>query len=557
MLKKKIKEALTLVANLKAAWLKARTEKKAAAEIEAARKAYQEKLALVELAQADGKKDDDEMEWPDDAAPNAAGANNGQPGNVVSLDELKTAISDSVRTQLAAALPDALKGQVTEEGLKKIIEGVLAKHSPDGKMVPVNSLKSIIDDAIKEQTDQIRKDPKFKFNADDANNGNKVVIELPCSWSKGNLPVHAKQLLNVMMMRPINHGISEEAVKHAVELGDRMVQKYKSMARRGEKALTSTGSGTGDEFVPTDLSAELQRRLYLSSDLAALFAAREVDMPSQPYEYPLSTTRPTFYLETTENTAATASDPGTAKITLDAKKLMGRIDFSYELEEDSIVPVLPFVQQELGEAAADAYESAIINGDTTATHQDTDTEAIPKAAERAYAGLRKLALAITQLKLDLSTGGLSEANLRAMRKAMRKFGVRPRDLVWIVGPAGINDVMAIANVSTLEKYGPKATILTGEIAAFMGIPIITSERCREDLNASGVNDGVTTTKGSILLFRQDYFLTGRRRDFTVESFRDIKSQQFNIVASFRRAFKAKETPSATIRSVVVGYNYSA
>lgn len=547
------------MANLKAAWLKARAEKKAEAEVKAAQAAYAEKLALVEAAQADGKKEEDEMDWPADTQPDPGkGAGNANPpGNVVTIDELKAAIGETVRQQLTAALPDALKGQVTKEGLETILDGVLKKHATaDGKTVPASSVKAIIDDAIKEQTDAIRKDPKFKHNADDANN-NKVVIELPCSWSKGNLPVHAKQLLNIMLMKPLNDGIGEDMVKQAVNLGDRMVQKYKSLARRGEKALTSTGTGTGDEFVPTDLSSELQRRLYLSSDLAALLAGREVDMPSQPYDYPLSTTRPTFYLEGTENTAATASNPGTGKITLNAKKLMGQIDFSYELEEDSIIPVLPFVQEQLGEAAADAYESAVINGDTTATHMDSDTELVAKAAERAFTGLRKLALAISVLKLDLSTGGISEANLRAMKKAMKKYGVRVRDLVWICGAAGVNDVMGISNVSTLEKYGPRATILTGEIASFLGIPIIVSERCREDLNASGVYDGSTTTKGSILLARVDHFIPGRRRDFTVEAFRDVKSQQFNIVASFRRAFQPKETPSATIRSVVVGYNYTA
>jgi hypothetical protein len=164
---------------------------------------------------------------------------------------------------------------------------------------------------------------------------------------------------------------------------------------------------------------------------------------------------------------------------------------------------------------------------------------------------------VSALKCDISSGGLNEANLRALRKIMGKYGIKPRELAWIVGPKGANDIQAIANVSTLEKYGPKATILTGEIAAFLGIPIITSEAVRENLNASGVYDGSTTTKGSVLLVNLPRFLTGRRREFTVESFRDVKSQQNNIVASFRKAFSPLEVPSASIPTVVIGYNYTA
>jgi hypothetical protein len=144
-----------------------------------------------------------------------------------------------------------------------------------------------------------------------------------------------------------------------------------------------------------------------------------------------------------------------------------------------------------------------------------------------------------------------------MKKVLRKYGVRLRDLVWITGPLGINDFGGITNVTTLEKYGPKATILTGELSSFLGIPIITSEKCREDLNASGVYDNSTTTKGSLLLVNLSEFMVGRRRDFTVEVDKDITTQNNILVASFRRAFTPKEVPSATISSVVCGYNFAS
>jgi hypothetical protein len=112
-------------------------------------------------------------------------------------------------------------------------------------------------------------------------------------------------------------------------------------------------------------------------------------------------------------------------------------------------------------------------------------------------------------------------------------------------------------VTTVDKLGSTATIITGRLPKWRGVPIVTSAAVREDLNASAVYDGITATKGSILLFNRREFILGRRRDFTVEVDRDITKQQHIVVASFRKAFTPRETPSATIPTVGLGYNYTA
>jgi len=560
-MKKKFKLWKGELAEAKTAWTAAKKAKKPAAEIEAAYKAVQKLQLVVDEGDSNGAKDEDEIEVAGEEGSKGKDSSKTDEGGI-EIDDLKAMISTTVADAVKKALPEKeQKDQVTAESIKTAIEVALAKiGKADADKVAASEVKGIVEATIAEQMTAITKKSKQGFDTGDENHEGKMMyhLEMPTSLSKGNLPLHMKQLLNVMKKRDMNHDVPASMLERGKMLGDRMVAKYTSAARHwGQKALTSTGSATGDEWVPTDLSSELQRRLYLSSDLASLFASREVDMPTQPFEYPLGTTRPTFYLETTENTAATASTPGTGKITLDAKKLMGKVEFSYEVEEDSIIPVLGYVQESLADAAAAAYESILINGDTTGTHMDSDTQLVAKAAERAWKGFRKLSMAITQLKLDISTGGINEANLRAIKKLMGKYGTKPRDLLWIAGPAGINDMAGIANVATLDKYGPKATIITGEIASFLGIPIIVSEANREDLNASGVYDGVTTTRGSILLVNTRYWLPGRRREFTVETDRDISSQTQYVVASFRRAFTPFETPSASIKSVAIGYNNAA
>ena len=101
----------------------------------------------------------------------------------------------------------------------------------------------------------------------------------------------------------------------------------------------------------TTLSSTLLQRLYLESKLAAALTGSEVQMPSNPFLFPLSTTRPTFRLAT-EGSAPAASNGGSAGLSLTAKKLTGIVDYSYEADEDSIVAILPHTLQQLGEVLA-------------------------------------------------------------------------------------------------------------------------------------------------------------------------------------------------------------
>jgi hypothetical protein len=84
-----------------------------------------------------------------------------------------------------------------------------------------------------------------------------------------------------------------------------------------------------------------------------------------------------------------------------------------------------------------------------------------------------------------------------------------------------------------------------------------SEKARENLNASGVYDGTTTTKGSVLLIHKPSWLLGVRGGFLVETDENKLQQLRYVIASFRRDFQPLETVSAAIPLVVYGYNYDA
>lgn len=331
----------------------------------------------------------------------------------------------------------------------------------------------------------------------------------------------------------------------------------KVLDAKEQKALDSTTSGEGDEFVPDDLAAELMEQVRLQNKVYGLFP--EVEMPTNPYKFPVEGADATAYVvaestgeDGTGQNKAAASNPGSANMTLTAKKIMARTYFSTEVQEDSIVPIADYVKGKISRAISDGLEKAVLDGDTAAS-QDSDSSA--GDALTAWNGLRKLALAVSGLKVDLGT--FNVANVRSLRKAMGKYGVNPADLAWIVGPSVYNQLMGLDVVQTLDKYGPNATILTGELGKFDGIPLIVSEHVREDLNASGVYDGVTTTKTYMLLAHRQAFVAGNRSGMTIKTDEDIENDQIKAVSRVRKAYSPIWTPSATYKTVAIGYNITS
>ena len=144
-----------------------------------------------------------------------------------------------------------------------------------------------------------------------------------------------------------------------------------------------------------------------------------------------------------------------------------------------------------------------------------------------------------------------------MRKQMFRWGLRPKDLLLIVGPQQYNNIVMLTETLTFDKVGSSeaARILTGTAASIMGIPIVVSDACRENVAATGVNTvGGPNTFGGMVLMHRPSFVVGVKRGFTVEIDQNKRQQVNYVIASFRRDFKAKETVSATVPAAIAGFN---
>ena len=310
------------------------------------------------------------------------------------------------------------------------------------------------------------------------------------------------------------------------------------------KAMTTTGSGTGAEWVPTGFSTELTELVRLELKVAALFP--HINMPTNPFKLPSLTAGFAAKLSGELGTQ-TKQSLGTGNKQLTAKKLIVVGSTSEEEEEDSIIAVLPLIRAELVTGLADGIENGILNGDVSGTHQDSDTTAADDV-RKAFSGLRYRALAVNAV--DGAT--FDEIKIRAIREAMGKYGVLPTKVAYIAGFRAYYAMMSWTNALTYDKIRDRATLLTGQLGEFDGSGIIVSEHARQDLNASGVYDGTTTTKATLTAVKigPGGYLIGDRRLVQVETDRNIETQEDIVVGSQRTAFDTAYADTEKLLGIV-------
>lgn len=335
-----------------------------------------------------------------------------------------------------------------------------------------------------------------------------------------------------------------------------------------KKAMDTLTAGEGLEWVPTGYSPELIAEVTQMAGVAQLH--RHILMPTQVYKLPLQVGR--FASKKVSENTASSGQTGVSKsavagtteaLTLTAVGHQAEVLYSKNLDEDSIVAVGPFARQELIMSLARGVEKAVINGDTTATHQDTDTEAAgPDVPDTLWKGYRKHALD-NSYSVDFQASGnaFNVETIRKVRAKLGKYGINPGELAWVVSLQvffkllSLKDASGRSVVTTMDKLGAGATILTGQLGFLDGIPVLVSEFMRDDLNSSGVNGASGNTLAALACVHRPGFVFGDRRDTTVQVLRELYAEydQDAVLVTSRQDFQPLR-PIATHAAVAVGYN---
>ena len=110
----------------------------------------------------------------------------------------------------------------------------------------------------------------------------------------------------------------------------------------------------------------------------------------------------------------------------------------------------------------------------------------------------------------------------------------------------------------MDKLGPNATILNGQVGTLFGAPVIVSEWVRENLNASGVYDGITTTKTYALAVNRGEWAMGQRMALDVEVDDSIYRETYQrVLVGFMREDFQSITDTAANKDTSLGYNITS
>lgn len=215
----------------------------------------------------------------------------------------------------------------------------------------------------------------------------------------------------------------------------------------------------------------------------------------------------------TSASAGAAQTHQLKEITLSAYKVATREYLAYEEEEDSLLVLLPVIRDAMIRRVARAVDKAMINGAGTATDPVTGIAMYDTSS------------AVT---VD-SSAAVTVANLRALRKDLGAWGLDPAELVYVVNTEVYYNLLDDSTFQTVDKVGPQATLLTGQIGSIANTPVVVSGEF------PSIAEGAATASSNIaaFCFAPANFLVGNQRGLRVDTDDLVETQRRVLVASLR------------------------
>ena len=300
-----------------------------------------------------------------------------------------------------------------------------------------------------------------------------------------------------------------------------------------QKVNAHSGVGVSSADFEQTVSTNIERDIQLELVLAPLF--REIQMTSATQILPIMPD--SGYAEFTANQAASGTSPhgnleerGDAydstysgidmtERTLSTKKLISQSYLGNETEEDAILPILPLIRESIIRSHARGIENALLLGN----HAD----GVYGTSGAAFEGLVTMAGANkTQSATAFASESLTASMLLNARKNMGKWGMNPRDVIYIVNSTEYFNLLSDAEFQDVNLVGNMATKLNGEIGEVFGSKVIVCDEFKTP----------AVSKFFALAVNAKNFVMPRLRGVTIESDYEVANQRRVLVASQRLGF---------------------
>jgi len=333
--------------------------------------------------------------------------------------------------------------------------------------------------------------------------------------------------------------------------------------RRATLAMDTAESGFGSQLVGAQYVGELWDAARRESRLYGLIESFEMTDPTAYLPVEVDIPEMLFVTENTANNSSNYSTvkTGSNRVQVDAKKFLIHQMWSGEMEEDSIIPFIPFLRRQAAASIAHYSDSLVLNGDNTnaATGNINLDDADPADTKHylAFDGIRHASLVDNTGNANDAGGGVSLSALHMLRGDMidtTRFvdwghPADANDLVYVSDPETADRIALLDELLTVDKYGPQATVLTGEVAKIARHPLVVSMA----MSKTEADGKVSTTannnvKGQVVAFNRRGFKTGWRRRVQVETERLPATDQTRLVYSLRLGF-GRFTPTGSASGI--------
>ena len=343
----------------------------------------------------------------------------------------------------------------------------------------------------------------------------KAIAEL-----QGALSEKANELAALQKSKMVFDGKTKGEVDYADREKAVLLAKIKGVAvestKFGSDLAQKTGahlpSATWELEVSTNMESEIRRRLVVAAIMNPIAMRTNVmTIPVNP-EAGFATWVTNAQFGTTASTGA-AQTHQLKEITLNAYKVATAEYMAYEEEEDSLLVLMPIVRDAMIRRVAKAVDKAFLLG--------AGSGADPVKGFAIYDA--------TSAVTPTNTGVATIANLRALRADLGAWGLEQSDLRYIVSTDVYYNLLDDTLFQTMDKVGPNATLLSGQIGLIGQTPVLVSDAFPTKAGGAAT---ASTNIGAICVAPAN-FIAGSQRGLRMDTQELVETQRRVMVASLR------------------------
>ena len=492
-------------------------------------------------------------------------------------------VEQIVQENLAEILPEELKKFMLKKttATKRRHKSAKAALASVQKTVPTTSKKESVggitkiapaptplDDYVLSEYDE--------YTSDDMTLGVKMAYAIKYGSSQHLFRKRAKldELVSPEYIKAMFCKIKEREATHvplkALGYKDRMLANdrrvWKSaMPYKADELDAVDITNQGAEWVFIDYDMRLWERVRPITSLVDLLAARgmrTMDVKGTSMNVKLNTGSPTVYTAPEARSIDSSGRPEvTAQITpfttdevqVDLKEHKLASSHTKRLEEQSLISIAQFVNEDAMIAMRESQESVFINGDTTTTSSNINTTTAPTTGLQtpdyiAFDGIRHNVLVDNTSKGNASGSVVElidyEATIQLHDNAILN---RTAEMLFLIDSRIQSETRRFPEYLTRDVADNLATAFADVMPSPFGVDIYMSTQLGLALATGFISDtSGSNTRGQIINVYAPYWQYGRQRQIQVDTVWDALSGSTVVVVSVSHVLAARGASAATM-----------